>query len=89
MADLCDDTLEPMESIGTDGVKRLAMTHVERAFDDAEADGLPPEAMAHAALFAALTTLVDRFGEDVVADLVSELPEKIACGSYTLVRSLQ
>ena len=47
------------------------------------------DAVAHAALFAALTTLVECFGEESVARLVAELPEKISSGGYTLLRTLQ
>ena len=45
--------------------------------------------VAHAALFAALTTLVECFGEESVAHMVSELPDKIMAGNYTLLRTLQ
>ena len=89
MSDMRDEVLEPVEITGADTVKRRAMGHLERAFDDAEADGVPPDAVAHAALFAALTTLVDCFGEESVAKMVSEIPDKITGGGYTLGRTLQ
>jgi hypothetical protein len=84
-----DEPFELLDAGSVDGVKRAAMGHVERAFDDAEADGLPPDAVAHAALFAAISALVECFGEETVASLVKELPEKIAGGSFTLDRVLQ
>jgi hypothetical protein len=65
------------------------MHFIEKAFDDAGAEGVPVDAMAHAALFAALTILVDCFGEDQVARMTAELPEKITGGSYTINRILQ
>lgn len=89
MSDIRDEVLEPVEVTGQETVKRRAMGYMERAFDDAEAEGVPCDAVAHAALFAALTTLVDCFGEDCVAQLVAELPEKITGGGYTLSRTLQ
>ncbi len=89
MTDMRDETLEPVDISSGDTVKRRAMGLMERVFDDAESDGLPVDAVAHAALFAALTTLVDCFGEDCVARLVGELPEKIIGGGYTLTRTLQ
>lgn len=89
MSDLRDEVFEPVEINGSDNVKQQALGHVERAFDDAEAEGVPVDAIAHAALFAAITTLVDCFGEDSVARLMSELPEKITAGGYTLSRTLQ
>lgn len=89
MTDMRDETLEPVDPAGGETVKRRAMGLLERAFEDAEADAIPVDAVAHAALFAALTTLVDCFGEDCVARLVGELPDKILSGSYTLTRTLQ
>ncbi|WP_075217064.1 hypothetical protein [Mongoliimonas terrestris] len=84
-----DEVLEPVEVVQTDTAKRKAMGYLEKAFDDAEADGVPTDAVAHAALFAAITTLVDCFGEECVATLISELPERIHSGGYTLARTLQ
>jgi hypothetical protein len=84
-----DEALGPVETTGTDSAKRRAMHFIEKAFDDAGAEGVPVDAMAHAALFAALTILVDCFGEDQVARMTGELPEKIASGSYTINRILQ
>jgi hypothetical protein len=84
-----DEILEPVEITGSDTVKRRALSFLEKAFDDAEAEGVPVDAVAHAALFAALTTLVECFGEDQVAKLAGDLPAKITSGGYTLNRILQ
>lgn len=89
MSDMRDELLEPVEASVGDNFKHRAMSHMERAFDDADDEGVPIDAMAHAALFAAITTLVECFGEDCVARLVAELPEKITSGGYTLQRTLQ
>lgn len=72
-----------------DRVKRCAMGHIERAFDEADSDGVPADAFAHVALFTALTTLVDCFGENAVATMMAKIPEKISSGDYTLDRTLQ
>ncbi|HUG61824.1 MAG TPA: hypothetical protein VMP03_08255 [Methylomirabilota bacterium] len=84
-----DEVLEPVEVTGSDSVKRRALGFLEKAFDDAEAEGVPVDAVAHAALFAALTTLVECFGEDQVAKLAGDLPGKISSGGYTINRVLQ
>lgn len=89
MSDMRDELLEPVEATVGDNFKHRAMSHMERAFDDADDDGVPIDAMAHAALFAALSTLVECFGEECVANMVAELPEKIVAGGYTLQRTLQ
>lgn len=84
-----DEVHETVEPAHTESAKRKAMGYMERAFDDAEAEGVPTDAVAHAALFAALTTLVDCFGEDCVARMVEDLPERITAGGYTLARTIQ
>ena len=89
MSDMRDEMLEPVEVAAGDTFKRRAMGHMEKAFDDADDDGIPIDAVAHAALFAALTTLVECFGEESVAHMVSELPDTIMAGNYTLLRTLQ
>ena len=89
MSDVHDEHFEPVDVAGGVDFKQRAMGLMERAFDDADADGIPIDAVAHAALFAALTTLVECFGETCVADLVRELPEKIETGGYTLSRTIQ
>lgn len=89
MADMRDEILEPVDLSAGDNVKQRAMGLLERAFDDAEAEDIPVDAVAHAALFAALSTLVTCFGEDCVASLVGELPDKILGGGYTLGRTIQ
>lgn len=89
MTDMRDETLEPVEIASGDNFKHRAMGHMEKAFDDADSDGIPVDAVAHAALFAALTTLVECFGEESVARMVSDLPDKINAGNYTLLRTLQ
>jgi hypothetical protein len=47
---------------------------VAEAWNAAEDDGVESGALAHASLFAALTTLVSTHGEEAAADLVAALP---------------
>jgi predicted YcjX-like family ATPase len=69
--------------------RQLALEYVAEAWNAAEGDGVDTAALAHASLFAALTTLVDAHGEEAAADLVAALPERIRCGEYSLKRVLQ
>ena len=69
--------------------RRLALEYLADAWNSAEQDGLDRESIAHAALFAAIATLVRDFGEEAAADLMAKLPEKIRHGEYTLDRSIQ
>lgn len=76
--------------IEQDGEERqLALEYVAEAWNAAEEDGVEPEALAHASLFAALTTLVRTYGEEAAADLVAALPDRLRAGEYSLTRSLQ
>lgn len=69
--------------------RQIALEYLADAWNSAEADGVESEALAHAAIFAALATLVTRYGEDVVAKLIADLPERIQHGEYSLDRSIQ
>lgn len=69
--------------------RKIALEYLAEAWLSAETDGLEGESIAHAALFAALATLVRTFGEEATADMVARLPERIRAGEYTLDRTLQ
>lgn len=69
--------------------RQLALEYVAEAWNAAEDDGVESDALAHASLFAALTTLVEAHGEEAAADMVAALTDRIRCGEYSLKRSLQ
>lgn len=69
--------------------RQIALEYIADAWNGAERDGVEREALAHAALFASLATLVRLFGEEATAQLVSKLPERIQHGEYSLERSIQ
>lgn len=69
--------------------RQLALEYIAEAWNAAEDDGVESAALAHASLFAALTTLVEAHGEEAAADLVAALPDRVRCGEYSLKRSLQ
>jgi hypothetical protein len=69
--------------------KRVALTYLIEAWDEAVAEGVDSEILAHAALFAALSDLVSTYGEEAVAGLAQRLPERIRAGEFTLDRSVQ
>lgn len=69
--------------------RQLALEYIAEAWNAAESDGIDGEALSHAALFAALATLVKRYGEDATADLIARLPDRIQAGEYSLDKSIQ
>jgi hypothetical protein len=69
--------------------REAALEYVADAWNAAEEDGLMPEALSHASLFAALTALVEQHGEQATADFIATLPDRIRSGDYNLTHSLQ
>lgn len=69
--------------------RQLALEYLAEAWNSAEEDGVDANALAHASLFAALTTLVQAYGEEATAELAASLPDRIRSGEYNLSRSLQ
>jgi hypothetical protein len=74
---------------GLSELKRAAFEIVTDAMDEAEAGGIEREIVTQATLFAALTDLVTRFGEDPVAEFVRGLAPRVENGEFTLTRVLQ
>ena len=66
--------------------KRVALTYLIEAWDEAIAEGVDSEILAHAALFAALSDLISTYGEEAVAGLAQRLPERIRAGEFTIER---
>jgi len=69
--------------------RQIALEYIAEAWNVAEADGIEPETLAHASIFAALATLVRAYGEETTSRLIAELPKRIAAGEYSLDRSIQ
>jgi hypothetical protein len=69
--------------------KRVALAYLTQAWDDAVADGVDSDILAHAALFAALSDLIASYGEAAVAELAGTLEERILKREFTLHRSIQ
>jgi len=84
---VCEEAYDSPEII--DEKKRVALEWLTEAWADAEAEGIEADIIAHAALFAALTDLVDRYGERAVGDMAGRLQGRIMAGEYTLRRPLQ
>ena len=64
--------------------KARALELVLDAWDQALAEEVDPEVIASVAIYAAMADMVDRFGEQAVADFCATLPERIRNGEFTL-----
>ncbi len=64
--------------------KARALELILDAWDEALAEGVDAEVVASVAIYAAMADMVDRFGEEAVADFCATLPERIRNGEFTL-----
>lgn len=64
--------------------KARALELVLNAWDQALSEGAEPEMVASVAIYAALADMVDRYGEEAVADFCATLPERARRGEFTL-----
>lgn len=64
--------------------KARALELILNAWEEALADGADPEMVASVAIYAALADMVDRYGEEAVAEFCASLPERARKGEFTL-----
>ena len=76
---MSDDEQQP-PILPEDEQKRLALRVMLEAWDDAVAQGASSEIVASSAIFAALTDMIDIYGDEMVA----EWPDRIREGEFTL-----
>ena len=66
-----------------------ALQFILEAWEEGTESGIPPEMMAYAALYTALTDLVGSYGEDHVSKLVEGLRTRILGGEFTVAQRTQ
>ncbi|MHA1157420.1 MAG: hypothetical protein ACTSP2_01555 [Alphaproteobacteria bacterium] len=69
--------------------KRLALSCLSAAWHEAAAEGVDPDIIAHAALFTALSDLVETYGETAVAELAGTLPGRIEAREFSINQVVQ
>ncbi|HET9273058.1 MAG TPA: hypothetical protein VFO09_02185 [Methyloceanibacter sp.] len=69
--------------------RQAALRYILDAWEEALHDGIEPEMLANAALFAALADLIGAYGEDAVAKMANGLSRRIHHGEFTLKRTPQ
>ena len=69
--------------------RHTALRYILDAWEEALHDGLEPEMLVNASLFAALSDLVTTYGEDAVAQMTDGLSQRIQHGEFTLNRTTQ
>jgi hypothetical protein len=85
--------LQPAERAGETAEDKArsqeALRYILDAWEEALHDGIEPEMLANAALFAALSDLIAVYGEDAVANMTTGLSRRIHHGEFTLKRTPQ
>jgi hypothetical protein len=69
--------------------KQAALRYILDAWEEALHDGIEPEMLANAALFAALADLIGVYGENAVAKMTTGLSRRIHHGEFTVKRTSQ
>ena len=72
-----------------DEQKQLALRVILEAWEDALSQGVGAEMIASSAIFAALTDMIDLYGEESVAEMVAEWPDRIRNRVFTLSEDAQ
>jgi hypothetical protein len=67
--------------------KQAALRYILEAWEEAVYDGLDPDAIATAAIFAALSDMIATYGEEPVAIMCERLPERIRSGEFTVSKT--
>lgn len=69
--------------------RQAALRYLLDAWEEAVFDGVDPDNLATAAIFAALSDMVDTYGEEPVAKMTEGLPDRIRLGEFTVNRTTQ
>jgi len=68
--------------------KETALDMILSAWDMALRKGCSPETIATSAIFAALADLIDVYGEDIVSEMATRLPDRISRGEFSMREGL-
>ena len=69
--------------------RHAALRYILDAWEEAIHDGIDPDCIATAAIFAALSDMIATYGEEPVAKMAERLSERIRIGEFTIARSMQ
>lgn len=64
--------------------KRRALDLLLDAWEQAVGEGAAPDLVASVAIYAALADMVERYGEEAVAEFCASLPERVRGGEFTM-----
>jgi predicted YcjX-like family ATPase len=73
----------------TQDEKQVALRYILEAWEEAVYDGIDPDCIATAAIFAALSDMIATYGEEPVAVMCERLPDRIRSGEFTVMKTKQ
>jgi len=84
-----DDLLQDDEEFdfplpSDDEQRRIALQIFLDAWDDALAEGVNPDVLASTAIFAALSDMVETYGEEAVSEMAEGMKDRVQQGEFTL-----
>ncbi len=82
-------SLKPASAATANEAKHMALRYILDAWEEAVYDGLDPDCLATAAIFAALSDMIATYGEEPVAVMCERLPERVRGGEFTLMKTRQ
>lgn len=77
------------QTVQKESKQHAALRYILESWEEAVYDGIEPEKLAHAALYAALCELVTTLGEDRTAEIVHNLKQRVANGEFTIYQTVQ
>lgn len=83
------DQMQLEQAMERNEQRYAALRYIMDAWEEALYEGLEPEMLANASMFAALTDLVSSYGEEAVAKMTDGLSRRIQHGEFTLNRTTQ
>ncbi len=81
--------MQDLESSIEKRLNHVALRYIQEAWEEAILDGLEPQMLVNAALYAAISDLVDSYGEEAVASMAEGLSKRIQHGEFTVIRTTQ
>ena len=69
--------------------RQAALRYILDAWEEAVYDGLHPDCIATAAIFAALSDMIASYGEEPVAVMADRLSQRMRNGEFTVGRTIQ
>lgn len=85
-ADLIEN--DPTSYVDQQFEKQRALSYLLEAWENAIDDGVEADMIATAAIFAAISDMVNQYGEDPVAKMAEALSKRIRTGEFTLNKTV-